>query len=142
MAKHRRKRHNEGGDVDMTPMIDVVFQLIIFFIVTIKMEETANEDIELPIARQSPTVEELPPRTIVVEVDRRGRFSLAGTPLSKSQLKGIIEQRYARLGQYPVMIRADGRAKHKAVRQVMDLCAAVGIWRVDFAAIKKYSDEQ
>jgi len=142
MAKHRRKRHNEGGDVDMTPMIDVVFQLIIFFIVTIKMDETINEDIELPLARQSPPVEELAPGTIVVEVDQRGRFSMAGTPLSKSQLKGMIEQRYARRGQYPVMIRADGRAKHSAVRQVMDLCAAVGIWRVDFAAIKKYSDEK
>jgi len=142
MAKHKRKKHNEGGDVDMTPMIDVVFQLIIFFIVTIKMDETINEDIELPKARQSPTVEDVDPRTIVVEVDRRGWFSMSGVPMSKSQLAGVIEGRYARFGQYPVMIRADYRAQHKHVREVMDICAGIGIWRVDFAAIKKYANEQ
>jgi biopolymer transport protein ExbD len=142
MAKHKRKKHNEGGDVDMTPMIDVVFQLIIFFIVTIKMDETINEDIELPQARQSPTVEDVDPRTIVVEVDRRGWFSMSGVPMSEGQLRGLIRGRYARFGQYPVMIRADHRTKHEDVRKVMDICAGVGIWRVDFAAIKKYANEK
>ena len=106
------------------------------------MDETINEDIELPKARQSPTVEDVDPRTIVVEVDRRGWFSMSGVPMSKSQLAGVIEGRYARFGQYPVMIRADYRTQHKHVREVMDICAGIGIWRVDFAAIKKYANEQ
>ena len=42
MSKRKRVTHNEGADVDMTPMIDVVFQLIIFFIVTIKLNEQIN----------------------------------------------------------------------------------------------------
>jgi biopolymer transport protein ExbD len=37
---------------------------------------------------------------------------------------------------FPVMIRADKRTQHKDVRKVMDLCTDVGIWRIDFAAIK------
>ena len=47
----RRKRSSESCDIDMTPMIDVVFQMIIFFIVTMKMDENVNKDIILEDAR-------------------------------------------------------------------------------------------
>ena len=47
MSKSKRRRPNEGCEMDMTPMIDVTFQLIIFFVVTIKFTENANPDIVL-----------------------------------------------------------------------------------------------
>lgn len=133
----RRKRTSDGCEIDMTPMIDVVFQMIIFFIVTIKMEENINEEIELEDARQSPTYKGEDPRTMVVEVDRRGWLSINNCQLTERMLGDIIRQRFKRFGTYPVMIRADKRTKHKDVRKVMDLCTDVGIWRIDFAAIKE-----
>ncbi len=133
----RRKRSADGCDIDMTPMIDVVFQMIIFFIVTIKMDENINEDIELEDARQSPTYKGDDPRTMVVEVDRRGWLSINNCQLTERKLGDIIRQRYKRFGMFPVMIRADKRTQHKDVRKVMDLCTDVGIWRIDFAAIKE-----
>jgi biopolymer transport protein ExbD len=132
----RRKRTSEGCDIDMTPMIDVVFQMIIFFIVTIKMEENVNEDIELEFARQSPLYKGEDPRTLVVEVDRRGWLSISNCQLTERKLKEIIRGRFKKFGMFPVMIRADKRTQHKDVRKVMDLCTDVGIWRIDFAAIK------
>jgi biopolymer transport protein ExbD len=122
----------------MTPMIDVVFQMIIFFIVTIKMDETKNEDIVLEDAAQSPLYEGKDPRTIVIEVDKRGWLSMNGAQMTTKQLKGIIKQRYNHFGAFPVMIRADRRTLHKDVRKVMDICSERGIWKIDFAAIKEH----
>ena len=118
-------------------MIDVVFQMIIFFIVTIKMDENINEKIELEAAKQGPLYKGEDPRTMVIEVDRRGWLSINNVQFSEAQLRNVIRGRFNRLGTFPVMIRADRRTQHKDVRKVMDMCSEAGIWRIDFAAIKE-----
>ena len=132
----RRRRSTDGCELDMTPMIDVVFQMIIFFIVTIKMDENINEKIELEAAKQGPLYKGEDPRTMVIEVDRRGWLSINNVQFSEAQLRNVIRGRFNRLGTFPVMIRADRRTQHKDVRKVMDMCSEAGIWRIDFAAIK------
>ncbi len=133
----RRKRSSDGCDLDMTPMIDVVFQMIIFFIVTIKMDENVKEEIELENAKQGPLYEGDNPRTLVIEVDRRGWLSISNVQFSENAMRQLIRSGVKRSGTFPVMIRADRRTKHKDVRKVMDMCSEAGIWRIDFAAIKE-----
>lgn len=132
-----RRTNASGCTIDMTPMIDVVFQLIIFFIVSIKMEQTINEDIRLAKAEHGPMIEEEDPRTMVVEVDKRGWISIHGAQLSRSKFQKIMVARAKRRGQFPVLIRADRRTEHQDVRAVMDICSQIGIWRINFAAIKQ-----
>jgi len=132
----RRKRSSDACDLDMTPMIDVVFQMIIFFIVTLKMDEKKNETIELEDAKESPTWKGIP-RTLEVEVDRRGWLSIGSYQVTEAKLKSLIRNRYNKHGMFPVMIRADKKTKHKDVRKVMDICTDVGIWKIDFAAMKE-----
>ncbi len=133
----RRKRRTDGCELDMTPMIDVVFQMIIFFIVTIKMDENINEGIELESAKQGPLYKGENPLTLVIEVDRRGWLSINNVQFSEPALQQVIRGRFKRMGTFPVMIRADRRTQHKDVRKVMDMCSEAGIWRIDFAAIKE-----
>lgn len=134
----RRKRSTEGSELDMTPMIDVVFQMIIFFIVTIKMDENINEEIELEPAKQGPLYEGDDPRTLVIEVDRRGWLSVGAVQFTEKGMRQAIRSGVKRSrGPFPVMIRADRRTLHKDVRKVMDMCSEEGIWRIDFAAIKE-----
>jgi biopolymer transport protein ExbD len=135
--KKRRVSFNDGCDLDMTPMIDVVFQMIIFFIVTIKMDENINEEIELEMAVDSPIYKGEDPRTMIIEVDRRGWLSINNVQLNKTQLTNIVQSRFNKFGMFPVMIRADRRAEHRHVRGVMDICTGVGIWQIDFAAIQE-----
>jgi biopolymer transport protein ExbD len=123
-------------------MIDVVFQMIIFFIVTIKMDESINEDIVLPEARQGPLYDNPNPRTLVIEVDRRGWLSIGAVQFTEKGLRQAINSGVRRGGPFPVMIRADHRAKHQDVRRVMDLCTEAGIWRINFAAIKEPKGSQ
>jgi biopolymer transport protein ExbD len=134
---HRHKGHQEGCDIDMTPMIDVVFQLIIFFIVTMKMEQDINEDIILADSRHGPIIEEEDPRTMVIEVDKRGWISIHGAQLTRNKFRNIMVSRRKRMGTFPVLIRGDSRAKHTDIRAVMDICTELGIWRINFAAIQE-----
>ncbi len=132
---HHKQRMTEGCECDMTPMIDVVFQLIIFFIVTIKLEETHNPDIELEYAKHGPVIKEQDPRTMVIEVDQRGWITMHGARMSQQQLAQVLQGRYNRMGVFPVLIRADHRTRHQDVRRIMDTCTAIGIWRISFAAL-------
>jgi biopolymer transport protein ExbD len=118
-------------------MIDVVFQMIIFFIVTLKMDENINENIELEDAPESPVYKGEDKRTIIIEVDRRGWLSINNYQLTETKLRQIVRARYNKFGTFPVMIRADKKTEHKDVRKVMDICTDVGLWRIDFAAIKE-----
>jgi biopolymer transport protein ExbD len=130
------RRRQVKADLDMTPMIDIVFQLIIFFIVTIKLEQEYCEDIELEEAIHGPEIEDQDSRTVEIEVDQRGWIYIHGAALSRQKLHAIMKRKYDKFGaNVPIMIRADRRAKHVDVRAVMDICTGVGIWRVSFAAI-------
>jgi biopolymer transport protein ExbD len=138
----KKKRKSDGGcPVDMTPMIDVVFQLIIFFVVTIKMDED-NKDIKLAMAPDGPVLEEEDPRSLTVEVTGDGKLTMQGTPLSWQAFSNLMTRRVRQHGaKFPVLIRGDGRAQHKYVRKVMDICTAHGLWRINFIAIKEEKEK-
>lgn len=133
-----RKPREEGG-VNMTPMIDVVFQLIIFFVCTVELERQAiDESIRLSMAPHGPAVEQKDPREVIVEVDAQGRISVARQNMSEAFLRNLLRNVVASHGQTtPVMIRAAGGAKHEDVRKVMDAAAYAGLWKVSFAAVKE-----
>jgi biopolymer transport protein ExbD len=133
----KRGRHEGEGEIDMTPMIDVVFQLIIFFIVAITMQKQFNPEIVLPDAPRGREITGDNPRTFVVEVNSRGWISIHGAQFSRDKLRQIIKRRYDRYGQFPVMIRGDLRTKHSDIQSVMQICANAGLWKVSFVAIKE-----
>lgn len=157
MAKKKRK--TEGGvDLDMTPMIDVVFQLIIFFVVTLKTADTINPDIELEYGKNGPQLKadeyKIPPVTIEVKRYKRptdflkkagrptGRIiSINGSVMSLDHLRAMLRQIASRRGtNFPLLIRADKDTPHEDVRAVMNVCNEIGIWQVSFLAMIKPGD--
>jgi len=138
MRKLGKKVAEGGGEINMTPMIDIVFQMIIFFVLTIQMEKQAlNEKIRLAMSPHGPAVEKKDPRTVTVEVDDKGVITIARQPLTPVQFKNIMRKAVAEYGQTtPVVIRGDGRTRHEDIRKVMDACSDAGLWKVKFAAIK------
>lgn len=134
----RMRQHDSGCDINMTPMIDVVFQLIIFFIVTVKMDQEINEDIRLALAPHGPLLKEQNPPATIIEIDKRGWITMRGVPMTKGRLRSLMVNRHRRLGGgFPVLIRADRKTRHVDVRSVMDMCTDIGIWRIQFAAIQE-----
>jgi len=129
-----------GINMDMTPMIDCVFQLMIFFIVTFKLDnDQINEKIELAKSPNGPKIEEKVPGTMIVEVDDKGALTVGRIPLSEDKLYWIIKQACNRIGNnnVQILLRADQRTKHVYVKRAMDACTRAGVWRIQFAALKK-----
>ena len=122
----------------MTPMIDIVFQMIIFFVLTIQMDKQSTlETINLALSPHGPTVEQKDPRTVTFDVDKDGQIYLARVPLSFSRFQKIMTKTRQQYGQsVPVVIRGDGKTEHRHIRKAMDACKAAGFWKVKFSAIK------
>jgi biopolymer transport protein ExbD len=133
-----RKRAEDPG-INMTPMIDVVFQLIIFFVCTTDLAKKAlDENIKLAMAPHGRALEQKDPREVVIELDEKGRISITRNYMDINYLSGILRKLVADYGQStPVVIRADGRTKHQDVKLVMDACSRSGLWKIKFAALKE-----
>ena len=135
-----KKTRNEDASLDMTPMIDVVFQLIIFFVVTLKMSDDKDTTIKLEDGKYGITLtqDELPPSQLMIDVARNGRVSLSNMTLTDQMLAQKVKERKARYGaDFPCMIRADYRTKHRDVARVMNICAACGVWKLSFVAVQE-----
>ncbi|MCL2104589.1 MAG: biopolymer transporter ExbD [Kiritimatiellaeota bacterium] len=135
-----RRSSTEQCEMDMTPMIDVVFQLIIFFVVTLKMTTDVNRDIVLEDGKHGVTIkpDTMPPTTLEIEVDKKGGISIHNARMSADYLKNVIlRNRVNRLGEFPIYIRADKGTPHEHVKRVMDLCTEAGIWKLSFVAVQE-----
>ena len=132
------RKSTENPSLDMTPMIDVVFELIIFFVVTLKMAQEKDETIRLEDGKHGIvlTPEELPPGHMIVDIAKNGRISMCNGTLTPEQVGQRVKERYRRYGEFPVLIRADYRVSHKHVASVMNACTANGIWKIAFVAVQ------
>jgi biopolymer transport protein ExbD len=124
---------------NLTAMIDVVFQIIIFFVCTAKMQDSALDTrIKLAMAPHGMAVGKKDPLEIVVDVSSRGGISIARTPLTPALLGNVIRKAVGDYGsQVPVVIRGDSKSSHTMIRTVMDTCAANGVWKIKIAAMKE-----
>lgn len=123
----------------MTPMIDIVFQLIIFFVVTTELDKQIfSRDIILAKSPHGPIIEKRDPRTIVIEIDSEGDVSISQRRLGYGMLHRVLSHAVNQYGQgTPVQIRADRATAHEHVRRVMEVCGQVGIWKISFVALKE-----
>jgi biopolymer transport protein ExbD len=135
------KLKSEDASLDMTPMIDVVFQLIIFFVVTLKMSDDKDTTIKLADGKNGIvlTQEELPPSQLTIDVSKSGRVSMANVTMTDAMVVNAVDKRVKAYGtDFPCMIRADKETPHRYVAKVMNLCAAAGMWKVSFVAIQEH----
>ena len=135
------RKEFENPKAEMTPMIDVVFQLIIFFVVTLKMTDDKDTSIKLADGRNGIvlTQDELPPSQLTIDVAKSGRISMSNITMSDAMIVDAVKKRVRAYGtDFPCMIRADKETPHMYVAKVMNLCAAAGMWKVSFVAIQEH----
>jgi len=118
---------DEEPSANLTPLIDVVFLLLIFFMVTTTFLDPEREiDIDLPTAESggAPT-EEI--EEIVVNVTEEGEILHAGSRVGREELISLLKSAAQHDPTTPVTIRGHRRARHEAIVQVMDACGIAGI---------------
>ena len=128
-----RPRGEEEVDVNLTPLIDVVFLLLIFFMVSTTF--IRESEIELTLPEASAEARKNLVDVIEIAIDANGRFFVNGNALINAQLETI---RQALISVRPadvepvVVISADANASHQAVVSVMDAARQVGLTRITF----------
>lgn len=138
------RRQAEDAKLDMTPMIDIVFQMIIFFVVTIELDrQIVNELIVLADSPHGPAIEKRDPRTITVEVDNRGQITISRVAMNTATLTAILTQARGIHGpEVPVHIRGDRRTAHADIRRVMSAAGQAGLWRISIVALKEEGEKR
>jgi len=132
-----RSGNREDVELNITPLIDVVFLLLIFFMVSTTFERESEINITLPEASKELT--EAKPDAISVAIDSRSRIYVNGRTLINSQLSTIKQAIYEALGNLtdvPIIISADAETNHQSVVKVMDAARQLGLVRITFATQK------
>ncbi|TWU57394.1 ExbD/TolR family protein [Rubripirellula reticaptiva] len=122
------KRSSVASTLSLTPLIDVVFLLLIFFLVTSEFEDEERRlDIVLPSATSAVPMT-AKPREVVVDIDAEGTVYIGGKPTSIDLLQSLLESAVANNPtNQTVVIRADREATFQPVVNVMDVCNRAGI---------------
>jgi biopolymer transport protein ExbD len=124
----RFKRTSVAGTLSLTPLIDVVFLLLIFFLVTSEFEEEERRlDIVLPSATSAvPMISK--PREVVVDIDDDGIIYLSGQRTRLSELQRLLRIAVSNNPtSQTVVIRADRATSFQPVVSVMDVCNKTGV---------------
>lgn len=129
-----RPAPKEPADINLTPLIDVVFLLLIFFMVSTTFNRDSELSIELPAAAAE--AQERRPESIEVAIDAQGRFYVNGRQLLNTQSKSLRQALTTAAGESaspPIIISADAKTPHQAVVQIMDAARELGFVRLTFA---------
>lgn len=123
-----RRQSKEELSVNLTPLIDIVFLLLIFFMVSTTFTKESQLNISLPEA--SAELSDVPAASIEILITDAGTYSINGQSLVNNQLdtlkKGITKVLEGR-DTAPVVISADAKATHESVVRAMDAAGQLGL---------------
>ncbi|MFM8496172.1 MAG: ExbD/TolR family protein [Planctomycetia bacterium] len=133
-------------DIDMTPMIDMTFQLITFFMFVMNFSEAEQDErIQLPLSQLAKPVEGAMETPITLQLTNSGSIIYAGELVAVRDIGGYLEREKSVMldaGKEPsaatVIVRADGRAKTGEVQDIIRICQEKGFER--FALRAQYDE--
>ena len=131
MARRRRAREEEESEVNLTPMLDVVFIMLIFFIVTASFVKEAGIDVSRPDAA---TAERKERGNILVAISETGQIWIDKRSVDIRAVRANIERLAAENPQGSVVIQADKDSKNGLLVAVMDAARLAGVYNVSIAA--------
>jgi biopolymer transport protein ExbD len=110
-------REAESAEIDITPMMDIVFIMLIFFIVTTSFVKEAGIDVNKPEAAQA---QSKPSATIFIAIRANGEVWMDKRPVDVERVSANIERLRAESPTDTIIVQADKDAKHGVVMEVMD----------------------
>lgn len=123
------RQHGEEQKINLTPMLDVVFIMLIFFIVTATFVKEIGLDINQPEDDRPKTVNP-DKRAIVVQISSRDRIIISDREVDWSAVRANIERMHAEDPEAPVVIRPHHESKTETLVHVMDSAHQAGVWNV------------
>ena len=113
--------------IELTPMIDMVFLLLIFFLVATTFHQTEREmQIALPVASSAAPISAIL-QELIVNVDVDGRIIVAGRELDPADLQAMVQEAVVMNPQQKVTVRGDRGTAYANVVRVLDICKSCGV---------------
>ncbi len=134
MALHRitsNIQSQEEDEVDLTPMLDVVFIMLIFFIVTATFVKEIGIDVNSPDKNQN--VKDADKKSIVVRITNRDRILIRGRDIDFRQVRANIERLHAENPDAPVVVQPHGDSTTNVMVHVLDAAREAGVYNVSIA---------
>ena len=135
-----RPRRSQPPDINLTPLLDVVFLLLIFFMVstTFKDNDASRLRVQLPQAQGEPVPDQEPDHIRIV-IDRNGAFYVDDQAVVDQQALTLVRALTGAVGErngLSVLIQADANTPHQAVMTALDAAAELGLNKIAFAAAR------
>lgn len=131
MRRNARNTAEEGGsEIDLTPMLDVVFIMLIFFIVTASFIKEAGIEVNRPEASTATQKENV---NILVAVSPTNEIWIDKRRVDKRSVRSVIERMHAENPKGAVVIQADNESNTETVAAVIDAARAAGVYDVSLA---------
>jgi biopolymer transport protein ExbD len=128
------RTQTDEPEINLIPLIDVLFCLILFLVLTTSFNQRAALRLQLPQAQAGIVPDERPPLILLVDVE--GRFFVGNTEVARKDvgtLKAAIAQAAGSDRTRPVVLRADGRTPHQSVITAMDALGQLGFTKLSIA---------
>lgn len=136
-----RANVEERPTVQVAPLIDIVFLLLIFFIYSFVFQEIENEiSISVPTAEISTDAKRFPGE-IIINIRENGTIVVNQREMTRDALRDMLLRVSGLYKGQPVIIRGDQNTRHKDIIGVLDVCATANIWNVSFATRKENSGD-
>ncbi|WP_060498745.1 biopolymer transporter ExbD [Pseudomonas sp. NBRC 111133] len=137
--KFRRNRQRENVDINLASLIDVVFVLLLFFVVTTTFTRETQLRVELPEAASAEQAPADQGKLVEITISAEGVYSVNNHLLPKSDLATLseaIERESGGDNKLPLAIRADGRTPHQAVVTAMDAAGKLGFSQLRMTTVE------
>jgi biopolymer transport protein ExbD len=129
-----RRTQQEGLELNLIPLIDIVFMLLIFFIVTTTFNRETEMSVDLPVANANPL--ETVDKVVEISINAAGRFYINRREvidIDIETLKRALQKEAVGLKNPPLIISADGKTPHQSVVTAMDAARQLGFVHLTFA---------
>lgn len=132
-------KKDEGVEVNLTPLIDVVFLLLIFFMVSSTFDRHAKLKVQLPQAEAQ--MQQAQDNPVVLSIDASGKYYIDDRQVINEQLetlKNALRQTVGERTDVTLLLRADGRTPHQSVVRAMDAASQLGLTKLSIATVENH----
>ncbi len=137
-----RKQHSiEPSPMQLAPLVDVLFLLVIFFAVTFQYaKEEQVMDVSVPAADEGKEKESRNVGEIIINIKKEGEIIVNGQPFNTDELLVKLKNIVALYKDQAVILRGDETTNYQHVIRVLDTCQKAGIWNIAFATRRPDAD--
>jgi biopolymer transport protein ExbD len=131
--RNLRSRRSRGVDINMAPLIDMIFILLIFFLVTTSFVKESGVEVQRPVAQSAETKEKA---NLIIGIDAGGDIYIEGQRIDVRSVRPRMEQYLMETPKGSVVIAADKQSRTETLIQVLDACRMAGVKNISVAARK------